>query len=74
MFDSIKVKKIGLKKKDGYLYFIDRDGDISMTKMNRGAMMAKTKKKTAKKKKKSTATKKKKKATKKKAKKKKKKK
>jgi hypothetical protein len=69
LFDAIKVKKIGLKKKDGYLYFIDRDGDISMTKMNRGAMMAKKKKKTAKKKKKSTA-KKKKKATKKKAKKK----
>jgi hypothetical protein len=56
LFDAIKVKKIGLKKKDGYLYFIDRDGDISMTKMNRGAMMAKKKKKksTAKKKKKAT--------------------
>lgn len=32
-----KVKKIGIKKQSGYLYFIDKDGDISSAKMSRDA-------------------------------------
>jgi len=48
---SIKVKKIGIKKKDGYLYFIDRDGDISMVQMNQGRKPVKKKGKKAVKKK-----------------------
>jgi hypothetical protein len=43
----VKVAKVGVKKKAGYLYFIDRQGDVSMVKMNRGGK----KKKAAKKKK-----------------------
>lgn len=35
-----KVAKVGIKKEEGYLYFIDKDGDISRAKM-----MRKTKKK-----------------------------
>lgn len=30
------IAKVGLKKEDGYLYFIDREGDISRVKMARG--------------------------------------
>jgi len=45
MAKTIKVKKIGLKKKAGYLYFIDKQGDVSMVKMNRGGRMKKKKKK-----------------------------
>jgi len=30
------VAKVGVKKEDGYLYFIDKQGDISRTKMVRG--------------------------------------
>lgn len=44
---SVKVAKVGVKKKDGYLYFVDKQGDISMVKMNRGG---KRKKKAVKKK------------------------
>jgi hypothetical protein len=47
MVATVKVAKVGVKKKDGYLYFVDKQGDISMVKMNRGG-----KKKSAKKKKK----------------------
>ena len=43
-----KVKKVGLKKESGYLYFVDKDGDISRAKMARGGR--KKKKKVAKKK------------------------
>ena len=43
-----KVKKVGIKKESGYLYFVDKNGDISRAKMSRGA--AKRKKKVAKKK------------------------
>jgi len=43
-----KVAKVGVKKESGYLYFVDKDGDISRAKMARGA--AKKKKKSAKKK------------------------
>ena len=30
-----KVAKVGIKKESGYLYFIDKDGDVSRCKMNR---------------------------------------
>ena len=43
-----KVAKVGVKKKDGYLYFIDKKGDISCAKMVRrgkGKKKAKKKKK-----------------------------
>jgi hypothetical protein len=30
-----KVKKVGLKKEKGYLYFLDKQGDISRAKMAR---------------------------------------
>jgi len=43
-----KVKKVGLEKESGYLYFVDKDGDISRAKMARGGR--KKKKKVAKKK------------------------
>jgi uncharacterized protein YcgL (UPF0745 family) len=33
---SEKVAKAGVKKEDGYLYFIDKKGDISRVKMARG--------------------------------------
>jgi hypothetical protein len=31
-----KVAKVGVKKQDGYLYFVDKSGDISRAKMARG--------------------------------------
>jgi hypothetical protein len=31
-----KVLKAGIKKEAGYLYFIDKDGDISRAKMQQG--------------------------------------
>jgi len=31
-----KVVKAGVDKKDGYLYFIDKQGDVSRAKMARG--------------------------------------
>lgn len=31
-----KVMKCGIKKEDGYLYFIDKEGDISRAKLSRG--------------------------------------
>ena len=31
-----KVVKCGVKKEKGYLYFIDKDGDVSRAKMARG--------------------------------------
>ncbi|MEW6040919.1 MAG: hypothetical protein AB1633_05305 [Elusimicrobiota bacterium] len=31
-----KVAKAGVKKEDGYLYFVDKHGDISRAKMARG--------------------------------------
>jgi len=31
-----KVMKCGVKKQKGYLYFIDKQGDISRAKMARG--------------------------------------
>lgn len=31
-----KVAKVGIKKEPGYLYFVDKKGDISRAKMARG--------------------------------------
>ena len=31
-----KVAKVGIKKQRGYLYFVDRQGDISRAKKARG--------------------------------------
>lgn len=30
-----KVAKVGVKKEDGYLYFVDKNGDVSRAKMAR---------------------------------------
>ena len=30
------VKKTGIKKESGYLYFVDKDGDVSKAPMARG--------------------------------------
>jgi len=40
-----KVAKVGVKKEPGYLYFVDKDGDISRAKMARGAAKRKKAKK-----------------------------
>jgi len=39
-----KVMKCGIKKQGGYLYFIDKQGDISRAKMARGRKKAKKRK------------------------------
>jgi hypothetical protein len=31
-----KVKVVGVKKESGYLYFVDKQGDISRAEMSRG--------------------------------------
>ena len=31
-----KVVKVGITKEPGYLYYVDKEGDISKTKMMRG--------------------------------------
>jgi len=36
MAKTTKVAKVGIKKEPGFLYFIDKDGDVSKVKMNRG--------------------------------------
>jgi len=33
-----KVAKVGVKKESGYLYFVDRQGDISRARMARGGV------------------------------------
>lgn len=38
------VKKVGVKREAGWLYFIDKDGDISRVKMKRGGTKKKAKK------------------------------
>jgi len=50
-----KVHKVGLVREAGYLYFIDKQGDISRSVMARGGKTSK--KKTAAKKVKNTTTK-----------------
>lgn len=44
-----KVAKVGIKKESGYLYFIDKKGDVSRAKMSRGGKKKKAKKAPAKK-------------------------
>lgn len=33
---AMKVEKVGVKKVKGYLYFVDKRGDVSRAKMARG--------------------------------------
>jgi len=40
-----KVAKVGVKKEEGYLYFIDKAGDISRAKMVRKGKKSKKSKK-----------------------------
>ena len=47
-----KVAKVGIKKESGYLYFVDKNGDISRAQMARGGRKAKAAKKKVVKKKK----------------------
>lgn len=45
-----KVAKVGIKREEGYLYYIDKDGDVARVKMARGGKKkAAAKKKAAKK-------------------------
>ena len=39
-----KVAKVGVKKVSGYLYFVDKQGDISRAKMARGGRKKKRRK------------------------------
>jgi len=52
MAKAQKVAKVGVKKEDGYLYFVDKDGDVARVLMARGGQKKKkaAKKKTTKKK------------------------
>ena len=43
-----KVAKVGIKKEKGYLYFVDKKGDISCAKMARGNKKGGSAKKVAK--------------------------
>ena len=43
-----KVAKVGIKKEKGYLYFVDKHGDISCAKMARGSRKGGAPKKVAK--------------------------
>ena len=43
-----KVAKVGIKKEKGYLYFVDKKGDISAAKMARGNKKGGSAKKVAK--------------------------
>ncbi len=38
-----KVAKVGIKKERGYLYFVDKKGDVSRAKMARGGRKKKKK-------------------------------
>lgn len=33
---ATKIKRTGIKREKGYLYFIDKDGDVARTPMKRG--------------------------------------
>jgi len=37
------VAKVGVKKKDGYLYFVDKKGNVACAKMARGKKKGKAK-------------------------------
>lgn len=43
-----KVAKVGVKKQKGYLYFVDKRGDVSCAKMARGSKRGGSPKKVAK--------------------------
>jgi hypothetical protein len=43
-----KVEKLGIKRKKGFLYFIDKQGDVSCAKMARGSKKGGGRKKVAK--------------------------
>ena len=43
-----KVAKVGVKKEKGYLYFVDKNGDVSCAKMARGNKKGGSAKKVAK--------------------------
>ena len=43
-----KVAKVGIKKEKGYLYFVDKHGDVSCAKMARGNKKGGSAKKVAK--------------------------
>ncbi len=43
-----KVAKVGVKKEKGYLYFVDKNGDVSCAKMARGNKKGGSTKKVAK--------------------------
>lgn len=45
---SKKVAKVGIKKAKGYLYFLDKHGDVSCAKMARGGSKGGSPKKVAK--------------------------
>lgn len=38
-----KVAKVGIKREEGYLYYVDKAGDISRAKMARGRKKKKKK-------------------------------
>lgn len=40
---ATKVTKVGIKKEEGWLYFLDKKGNISRAKMGRGRKGSKTK-------------------------------
>ena len=50
MAKAVKVAKVGIKRESGYLYYIDKQGDISRVQMARGGQKKKVKKKVVKKK------------------------
>jgi len=43
-----KVAKVGIKKQKGFLYFVDKHGDVSCAKMARGSKKGGSPKKVAK--------------------------
>lgn len=40
---ATKVVKVGVRKEDGWLYYLDKKGNISRAKMGRGRKASKTK-------------------------------
>lgn len=40
---ATKVAKVGIKKEDGWLYYLDKKGNISRAKMGRGRKPSRTK-------------------------------
>ncbi len=43
-----KITKVGIKREKGYLYYVDKQGDVSCAKMARGAKKGGSPKKVAK--------------------------